>query len=137
MSLSLGERDGINKTVWTFCSRARNGLAPMHLCAQEDRVNVAAILAARGAELDAETKAGYTPLHVASHFGQMAMVRFLLEHGVRVDVQNELGYSPLHQVGLHRFPIPGINIVPPLLNIVLNIGETFVMKLNTQDLNVG
>ena len=78
MSLSLGERDGINKTVWTFCSRARNGLAPMHLCAQEDRVNVAAILAARGAELDAETMAGYTPLHVACHFGSLSMVRFLL-----------------------------------------------------------
>ena len=50
----------------------------MHLCAQEDRVNVAAILAARGAELDAETKAGYTPLHVACHFGSLSMVRFLL-----------------------------------------------------------
>ena len=73
----------------------------MHLCAQEDRVNVAAILAARGAELDAETKAGYTPLHVACHFGSLSMVRFLLLEAngspVRVDVQNELGYTPLHQ----------------------------------------
>ena len=42
----------------SFSFRAKNGLAPMHLCAQEDRVNVAAILAARGADLDAETKAG-------------------------------------------------------------------------------
>ncbi len=60
-------------------AKAKNGLSPVHLCAQEDRVNVAAILASNGADLDAETKAGYTPLHVASHFGSVAMVRFLLE----------------------------------------------------------
>ena len=47
-----------NDLFYTPFPRAKNGLAPMHLCAQEDRVNVAAILAARGAELDAETKAG-------------------------------------------------------------------------------
>ena len=68
-------------------------------------MNVAALLASNGAELDSETKAGYTPLHVACHFGSLSMVRFLLldhqtEEGkpvVRVDVQNELGYTPLHQ----------------------------------------
>ena len=65
---------------------------------QEDRVNVASILASNGSELDSETKAGYTPLHVASHFGSVQMVKFLLDQGqVRVDVQNELGYTPLHQ----------------------------------------
>ncbi len=60
-------------------------------------LNFAAILAANGADLDAETKAGYTPLHVACHFGSVGMVRFLLEREVKVDVQNELGYTPLHQ----------------------------------------
>lgn len=88
--------------------KAKNGLTPLHLCAQEDRVNVAAILAAHGADLDPETRAGYTPLHVACHFGSLAMVRFLLEQAasgahpdgtprIRIDVQNELGYTPLHQ----------------------------------------
>ena len=46
-----------------------------------------AILAANGADLNAETKAGYTPLHVACHFGSVNMVRFLLERDVNVDVQ--------------------------------------------------
>lgn len=68
-------------------AKAKNGLAPMHLCAQDDRVNVAAILAASGADLNAETKAGYTPLHVACHFGSVNMVRFLLERDVNIDVQ--------------------------------------------------
>lgn len=37
-------------------SRAKNGLTPMHLCAQEDRVNVATILKDNSAELDPQTK---------------------------------------------------------------------------------
>jgi len=75
----------------------QNGLAPLHLCAQEDRVNVASILAKNEAEVDAKTKAGYTPLHVASHFGQLNMVRFLIQHGVDVNSSTAAGYTPLHQ----------------------------------------
>ena len=52
-------------------AKAKNGLTPIHLCAQEDKVGVARLLVDSGAECDAETKAGYTPLHVAAHFGQV------------------------------------------------------------------
>ena len=34
----------------------QNGLTPLHLCAQEDKVNVAAILVKNGAEVDSTTK---------------------------------------------------------------------------------
>lgn len=34
----------------------QNGLTPLHLCAQEDRVNVATVLMKNGAEVDATTK---------------------------------------------------------------------------------
>lgn len=34
----------------------QNGLTPLHLCAQEDRANVASILVKNGAEVDATTK---------------------------------------------------------------------------------
>ena len=61
--------------------KAKNLLTPLHLCAQEDRVNVATILARNRVEMSPQTKAGYTPLHVASHFGQLNMVRFLLQNG--------------------------------------------------------
>lgn len=50
---------------------AKNGLTPMHLCAQEDRVNVAEELVKEHAAIDPQTKAGYTPLHVACHFGAL------------------------------------------------------------------
>lgn len=62
----------------------------MHLCAQEDHVNVAEVLCKHDANIDPVTKAGYTPLHTASHFGQMNMVRFLLERGANVDAQTRV-----------------------------------------------
>lgn len=98
--------------------QARNGLAPMHLCAQEDKVQVAQILCKHGAQIESVTKAGYTPLHVAAHFGQSNMVRFLVQqNGANVNASNGigmliekkrfvgyiaddlqlLGYTPLHQ----------------------------------------
>ena len=39
-------------------AKAKNGLTPIHLCAQEDKVGVARLLVDSGAECDAETKAG-------------------------------------------------------------------------------
>lgn len=43
-------------------ARAKNGLTPMHLCAQENRVEVADQLFANNADINAQTNAGYTPL---------------------------------------------------------------------------
>lgn len=62
----------------------------MHLCAQEDHVNVAEILCKYNAAIDPPTKAGYTPLHTASHFGQINMVKFLLERDAEVDAQTRV-----------------------------------------------
>lgn len=39
----------------------QSGLTPLHLAAQEDRVNVAEVLVNQGAAVDAQTKVG-TPL---------------------------------------------------------------------------
>lgn len=36
----------------------QNGLTPLHLCAQEDKVNVASILVKNGAQIDVKTKVG-------------------------------------------------------------------------------
>lgn len=62
----------------------------MHLCAQEDNVNVAEILCKYEAATDPTTKAGYTPLHTASHFGQVQMVKFLLERGADIDAKTRV-----------------------------------------------
>ena len=68
----------------------QNGLTPMHLAAQEDKVPVAEVLVKYGSEIDPQTKAGYTPLHTACHFGQINMIRFLLEHGAAVNATTKV-----------------------------------------------
>lgn len=68
----------------------QNGLTPMHLAAQEDRVQVAEILIKHGSATDTSTKAGYTPLHTACHFGQVNMVRFLLDHEASVNATTKV-----------------------------------------------
>ena len=69
---------------------SKNGLTPLHLCAQEDKVNCAAILVQYKANIDPQTKAGYTPLHVACHFGQINMVKCLLEQLSNVNLLFEV-----------------------------------------------
>lgn len=68
--------------------KSKNGLTPMHLCSQFDRVNVASILAKNNASVSAKTNEGYQPIHVAAHFGQMNMIRFLLQNGSDVNSVN-------------------------------------------------
>lgn len=75
----------------------QNGLTPLHLCAQENRVAVAELLHKNGADIEKETKGGFTPLHIASHYGQADMVKFLLSKGANVKATTSLGYTPLHQ----------------------------------------
>lgn len=94
-------------------------MTPLHLCAQEDKVDVAKILLKNDAQIDPTTKAGFTPLHVgkllstkmdalrffhrniyfflAAHFGQINMVRYLLENDAAVEKSTNIGYTPLHQ----------------------------------------
>jgi len=49
-------------TPCIFCSQ--NGLTPLHLCAQEDKVNVAAVLVKNKAEIDPTTKVHLFPIFV-------------------------------------------------------------------------
>uniref|UniRef100_A0A8C6PVW1 Ankyrin 3 n=1 Tax=Nothobranchius furzeri TaxID=105023 RepID=A0A8C6PVW1_NOTFU len=74
-----------------------SGLTPLHLAAQEDKVNVAEVLVNHEAVIDPETKLGYTPLHVACHYGNVKMVNFLLKNQAKVNAKTKNGYTPLHQ----------------------------------------
>lgn len=75
-------------------------MTPLHLCAQEDRVDVASVLvngeSMTKCNIDGKTKAGYTPLHVACHFNNEKMVKFLIANGADVNAITTQGYTSLH-----------------------------------------
>uniref|UniRef100_A0A4W6CAM5 Ankyrin 3 n=1 Tax=Lates calcarifer TaxID=8187 RepID=A0A4W6CAM5_LATCA len=71
----------------------KSGLTPLHLAAQEDKVNVAEVLVNQGAIVDPETKLGYTPLHVACHYGNVKMVNFLLKNQAKVNAKTKVTVS--------------------------------------------
>lgn len=73
-------------------AQSKNGLTPIHLCAQNDQVKAASILVKNNANVKQQTKEGYTPLSVAAHFDQINMVRFLLQHGADVDTANMVSH---------------------------------------------
>ncbi|MDZ7779724.1 MAG: ankyrin repeat domain-containing protein [Gemmatimonadota bacterium] len=62
-----------------------DGMTAMHWAAERDDVEMAEVLRAAGAALNATTRiGGYVPLHVAAREGNEAMVRWLLDAGADV-----------------------------------------------------
>jgi ankyrin repeat protein len=57
-------------------------------------VEVAELLVAKGADVNATVEGGYTPLHVASGLGNAEMVSFLLAHGADANAKDRRG-TPL------------------------------------------
>jgi len=83
-------------------ARDAGGWTPLHQfrfpaweARQEERSGIAALLFARGAEIDARTDAGETPLHWAASAGDTAAVATLLAHGADVQARDARGHTPL------------------------------------------
>ncbi|VDP68266.1 unnamed protein product [Echinostoma caproni] len=94
---------GITTTIRIYCIYAQDGLTPLHLAVQEDKVPVAECLLDAGAPIDAPTlEAGFTPLHTAAYRGQLASVRLLLSRLAEtgrtdaVNARTRMGSTPLH-----------------------------------------
>jgi ankyrin repeat protein len=73
---------------------SRNAMAvmPLHSAAAGRHVEVAMLLIARGAQVDARSHGGFTPLHSAAQNGDLELVRVLLAAGA--------GRAPISDKGL-------------------------------------
>jgi len=74
------------------------GYAPLHYAARRGSANIADVLLASGADVNAQTMTGRdTPLHRAAFMGHESVVAVLLENGALPTLQNADGDTALHK----------------------------------------
>src|ERR1035438_8948319 len=68
--------------------------------ALKGQTDIADLLIAKGANVDARDKSGATPLHQAALKGNLAFATLLLQHGADVNARDRDGATPLHNAAL-------------------------------------
>ena len=69
---------------------------PLHASVLGGHLEVAKLLASRGAEVEARSADKWTPLHLASQEGHTDIGKWLLDNPVDVDPRQAKGWTPLH-----------------------------------------
>jgi ankyrin repeat protein len=75
-----------------------DGQTPLHVAARVDRVEMATLLLANGANVNETDNYGKTPLFGAARKGSKDMVELLTAHGADINARNKDGWTPLHLV---------------------------------------
>jgi hypothetical protein len=80
------------------------GDTPLHYAAKDGHKDVAELLLANKAEVDAKDNSGWTPLHAAAFNGHKEVAKLLLAHGADVNAKDSVGETPLGYavLGCHR-----------------------------------
>ncbi|KAJ9458065.1 putative ankyrin repeat protein L93 [Diplonema papillatum] len=71
-----------------------NGMAPMHVAAQQGDDESLGLLLSKGADIDAASYMGMTALHCACMAGWVNTAKFLIDHGADPDIEDAAGRTP-------------------------------------------
>lgn len=77
------------------CQRAKKDITPLHLAAYLGATEVAELLLASHADVNAQTKDHLTPLHLAAANGRTEMVKLLIANKADVNAREAKGFTPL------------------------------------------
>ena len=72
------------------------GLTPLNLAAYRGHFEIAKLLIAKGAKVNARNKRGWTPLHSAAHHNSIGIAKLLIAKGAKVNTRSIYGWTPLH-----------------------------------------
>ena len=84
-------------------SKDKYGETPLHHAVLWGHRDVAELLVASKAEVNAKTDGAYTPLHWAALRGQKAVVKLLLTNKPDVNAKSTNGATPLHNASLKGY----------------------------------
>jgi len=93
MALLADDPDRISRKDAQDCYK---GETPLHWASQHGHLNVAELLVAKKAEVNAKDDKGDTPLHSAAKYDHKDVAEFLLANKADVNAQNNSGNMPLH-----------------------------------------
>lgn len=68
-------------------------VAPLNSAAAGQHIEIARVLIAHGADVNARQTGGFVPLHSAAQNGQIEMIRLLIEHGADANAKSEVGMT--------------------------------------------
>ena len=71
-------------------------MTPLHVVAWDGPTEIADLLIAKGAQIQAQAAGGWTPLHAAAQFNRREMVEFLLAKGADVNAKDSNGQTSLN-----------------------------------------
>lgn len=77
-------------------AKNREGFTALHYAARHGYVEIANLLLAERADVNARAGKGDTPLHYAAWYGHKETVQLLLSNKAEVDVRNGIGDTPLY-----------------------------------------
>ena len=85
-------------------SRNRFTATPLQGAAAAERLELARLLIARGANVNCRGEEGVAPLHEVAGNGQMEFAKLLLAHGANVNAKDDKGQTPLSVAIEYKHP---------------------------------